>query len=708
MYEDADFSGYATKTGIRCSDGRTITDEAFQHQDTVKVPLVWQHDHDDPSNVLGHVFLEHRDVSHPSGAGTYCYGFFNESEQGKSTKALVQHGDISALSIYANQLREKVKNGFKEVVHGVIREVSLVLSGANPGALIENVRLAHGNDEYETLEDEAVIYTGLELEHSDKSSTDVVEPDKKEKTVQDVLDTLNDEQKLAVNFILGEAIEDAATAKVEHSATSEEESTENSEDTESEEIQEPEDAPSDGDSGGETPPETPEDTNTEGDLNHQEGSDTMSNVFDGNGIEVKERKRLTHSQLETIMTDAKKSGETLKSAFLAHAEEYGFGDDIDILFPDAKAVTSQPDLITRRTEWVAGVIDGAKHSPFARIKSTAADVTAEEARARGYVKGNKKKDEVVRLLKRVTTPTTIYKKQKLDRDDIVDITDLDVVAWLKWEMRFMLEEELARAILIGDGREPDDDDKINEDNLRPIAYDDDMYSHKVTVPSNSTPEAIVEAIIRARKNYKGTGRPAFYTTDDIITDLLLIKDKLNRDMYADEDALAKKLRVSSLVAVEVMETEPDIIGIMVNISDYTIGADKGGQLSMFDDFDIDYNQFKYLIETRVSGALTKPKSAVVVRRASGTTVTPQMPNFTAATNKLVIPTQTGVDYYDVTDIENETSLTDGETYYVSSTVDIEARPSDNYSFPHNTDNDWTFAHNAGGAGNTDTDPTLPS
>jgi len=701
--DDADFSGWATKAGIRCSDGRTITSEAFQHQDKVKVPLVWAHDHDDPDNVLGHAILEARDE------GIYCWGFFNESTpKGKASKALVQHGDITALSIYANGLKEKVKNGLREVVHGVIREVSLVLSGANPGAVIENVKLAHGHGDYETLEDEAVIFTGLELELAHADSSTATEEDE---TVQDVYNTLTEKQKLAVNFLFGEAIEAGRNeAKVEHSGDGESEETEETEE-ETEEGSESEENSdnTEGDEVTESGAESEDNNNDEGDLNHQEGSDDMSNVFDQNGVEKTERKRLTHDQLQAILEDAKKPGETLKTAFLAHAAEYGFADTIDTLFPDAKNVTSQPELIARRTEWVAGVIDGAKHSPFARIKSLAADLTADEARARGYVKGNLKKEEVVRLLKRVTTPTTIYKKQKLDRDDIIDITDLDVVAWLKWEMRFMLEEELARAILIGDGREPDDEDKIDEERLRPIAWDDDMYAHKVNLASNATPEMMIEAIIRARKNYKGTGRPTFYTTDDIITDLLLIKDKMGRFVYEDEASLAAKLRVTRLVPVEVMETVPEVLGIMVNIADYTIGADRGGQLSMFDDFDIDYNQFKYLMETRISGALTKPKSAVVIRRAVGTTVVATAPAFNPATNKLTVPTVPGVSYFDVTSVEDETELVDGEVYHVNGTVDIEARADANYSFAHNTDNDWTYAENPDGdQANAAGDPVLPT
>lgn len=723
MYEDADFSGWATKTGIECSDGRTIGSVAFAHQNNQKVPLVWGHKHDGPSTVLGHAFLEQREE------GVYCYGYFNENEKSRETKHLVQHGDVDSLSIWANQLKETIKGRLKEVVHGVIREVSVVLSGANEGARIENVALAHSYDDDAELET-AIIWSGPDIAELKHSAPRPIQGDPQEPVVEhaddeidpvSVYNTLTDDQKLAMNFLTGAAIEQALEdAGVAHSdesggtldepVSSEQQSTDGNADDNTEGENPPEtteDAPSE-----DNQPEAPAageqtDDNSEGNLSHQEGSDNMSNVFDRSQTATKERKHLSHDQFETIMNEARE-GKKLSDVFLSHADEYGFGDDIDLLFPDAKSVTSQPELIARRTEWVAGVIDGATHRPFARIKSTAADITADEARARGYVKGNKKKDEVVKLLKRVTTPTTIYKKQKLDRDDIVDIVDLDVVAWLKWEMRFMLEEELARAILISDGREVDDDDKIDEEHIRPIAYDDDMYAHKVTLGSNSTPEMMIEAIIRARKNYKGTGRPTFYTTDDIITDLLMIKDKMGRFVYEDEEVLARKMRVTALVPVEVMETVPDILGIMVNMSDYTIGADRGGQLSMFDDFDIDFNQFKYLIETRVSGALTKPKSAVVIRRTTGTSVTSVAPTHNVATNKLTIPTVTGVTYWDVTSMEDETQLTNGETYHVSATVDVQARAASGYSFAHNTDNDWTYGHNEEGGGNSANDPVLPS
>jgi len=648
---EPDFSGYVTRNDLKCSDGRTIRAGAFAHCDGTKVPLVWQHQHGEAFNVLGHALLENRHD------GVYGYGFFNDTEAANHAKTLVKHGDIVALSIFANNLKQR--GG--DVLHGNIREVSLVLSGANPGAFIENVYIKHG-DTSEVSEDEAIIYTNMPLEHAElpaRKDQEAMATDTKEKTIQDVFDSLTEEQKNVVYYIIGEAL------------------SQNNDDEEAAQSN-----MTDGDSLKHTL-----------ELLDQEGYTIMPrNVFEQNGVADAESLTLTHAQLETIVKDAQRIG-SFKESFLAHAEEYGI-TNIDVLFPDARTLTDKPELIARRTEWVKGVIDGAKHSPFSRIKTVGADITAEEARAKGYVKGNKKKDEIIRLIKRVTTPTTVYKKQKLDRDDIVDITDLDVVAWLKWEMRFMLEEEIARAVLIGDGREPDDEDKIDEEKLRPIAWDDDMYSHQVSIPANTTADGLVESILRARKFYKGTGTPALYTTDDILTDMILLKDKVGRRLYNTEAELAAALRVSKIVVVEPMETVPDLLAIIVNMADYTIGADKGGEISMFDDFDIDYNQQKYLIETRISGALTKFKSAVVVKRTSGTTVTPLAPDFDPETNTITIPTVTGVSYFNVTNPMSEVELTDGAAVIITETTDIEARPDAGYNFPHNTDADWTFAYTA--------------
>lgn len=683
---EADFSGYATKANLKCSDGRVIMPEAFAHMDGMTVPLVWQHMHNEPSNVLGHAELTAR----PD--GMWAEAYFNGTNSGLHAKQLVQHGDVNSMSIYANQLVEKSK----QVFHGVIREVSLVLSGANPGAKIENVRLAHGDGDFDVLDDEAVIFTGTELMHSNGASSDRQNDDsdnndsneENELDPQEVYDTLNDEQRSVVHEMIGAALEhssDNVDDVISHAS--------------------PDDMTVKDVYDSFTPvqkdvvhfmigaalEQASNNSAAHSALNgtYQEGGNMPRNVFDQSNGQDDHSPVLSHSDLETIQNNALKCG-SYKEAFLAHAESLGYGiDDIEFLFPDAKAVTSQPDLIARRTEWVAKVMDGAKHSPFARVKSLHADLTAEEARAKGYVKGNLKKEEVVKLLRRVTTPTTVYKKQKLDRDDIVDITDLDVVAWLKWEMRFMLEEEIARAILIGDGREPDDKDKIDEERLRPIAWDNEMYTHSVTIPTNSSPDALVESVIRARKFYRGTGTPTFFTTDDVLTDMLLIKDKVGRRLYSTETELAAALRVGSIVVVEVMEDAADVFGIIVNMADYTIGADKGGQLAMFDDFDIDYNQQKYLMETRISGALTKAKTAVVIKRSSGNTVVPQAPAFNEATNELTVPTVAGVKYYDVTDVTSETELTGKVT--ITRTTDVEARPLAGYHFPHNTDADWTFA-----------------
>lgn len=681
---EPDFSGWATKANLQCSDGRTIDAKAFEHMDGQTVPLVWQHNHNDPTNVLGKATLRHVE-----GQGVRAEAYFNKTEYGQQARALVEHGDVVSLSIYANQLLEKGKH----VLHGMIREVSLVLSGANPGAFIDNIRIAHSDDSVETLDDAAYIYTGLNLDldlsHSsetaggededdtDENEDDLAHADGDEETAEEIFDSLTEKQKNVVHYMLGAAAEAAAAGKnseAAHSAT--------------------EDATDEVTDGG-----TAEHSNTESEdngsddtLTHKEGNDNMGrNVFDQSGTgAATQGATLSHSQLATIQEKAQEYG-SLKKAFIAHAQDYGI-TDIELLFPDAKSLTDRPELLARRTEWVKDVLDAAKHSPFSRIKSIVADLTADEARAKGYVKGALKKEEIIKLLKRVTTPTTVYKKQKLDRDDIIDITDLDVVVWLKWEMRFMLEEELARAILIGDGREPDDEDKINEDHLRPIAYDDDMYAHKVTVPANTTAEGYVEAVLRARKFYKGTGTPTLFTTDDILTDMLLIKNKIGSYVYDTESALAAKLRVAKIVVVEVMENTPDLLAIMVNMSDYTIGADKGGQLTMFEDFDIDYNQNKYLIETRISGALTKPKAAVVLQRSAGTAVTATVPTFNQATNTITVPTVTGVSYYNVTDPFNEVALADGANVVITETTDVEARADAGYSFAHNTDNDWVFTY----------------
>ena len=573
-----DFSGWATKNNIKCSDGRTILRDAFKHNDGQTVPLVWNHQHNESANVLGHAVLENREE------GVYAYCTFNDTEAGKNAKLLVEHGDVTALSIYANQLKQNGSN----VMHGTIREVSLVLAGANPGAFIDSI-IRHG----EFCEDEAVIYTGenLSLEHADQKSSDkddkAGEDNKgdgkvegnKQKTIKDVVDSMSEEQKNVLYALVGQALEgkEMAQSAIENNNN-------NIED------------------GGE--------------------QEMKHNVFEGRETDKKDV--LSHDAMETIFKDAKRYG-SLKESFLAHADQYGI-KDIEWLFPDAKNVNMPPDFIKRDDSYVQKVMRGVHHVPFSRIKSMHADITADQARAKGYIKGKLKKEEVFTLLKRTTSPTTIYKKQKLDRDDVVDITDFDVVAWLKMEMRMMLDEEIARAILVGDGRLSSDDDKINEMCIRPIATDADLYCVKapVTVASAATEEEIAKAFIRtvikSRKEYKGSGSPTLFTTEDVLTNCLLLEDKNGRIIYDTVEKLATALRVKEIVTVEVMEgaktkveeQEKPLMALMVNLVDYYVGADKGGAVNMFDDFDIDYNQQKYLMETRCSGALVKPYSAIAV------------------------------------------------------------------------------------------------
>ena len=600
-----DFSGYATKVGIKCSDGRTILQDAFAHCDGKKVPLVYQHLHNDPKNVLGHAVLENR----PDGVYAYCS--LNNTEAGKTAKALVQHGDISALSIYANSLVQKSSN----VIHGVIREVSLVLSGANPEAYIDNLAFEHSDGSITTDESEAficagaIIHDGIEIpevsDTQDSSEESISHADDKknpedQKTVGEVFDTLNEEQKTVVYTMIAQALE-----------------TQDGEDEEKEDVKH----------------------------SNIKGDETMKkNIFDKDSAATEVR-GLSRVDLRAIFNDARQSQSTLKNAFLAHGYEsisdaladyehqdevlahaatYGI-DNIGYLFPDARTTTNTPQFIKRDTEWVSKVFGAAKHVPFSRIKTVLADITADEARARGYIKGNEKADEVITLLKRTTDPQTVYKKQKLDRDDIIDITDFDVVVWLRMEMRMMLEEEIARAQLVGDGRLSSSDDKIKEDKIRPIATDDAIYTIEIQIPETATTAQMIDEIIKGRKQYKGTGTPAFYTTPDVNGDMLLLKDTTGRRLYNTEADLAAGIRAREIIEVPVMENkvvvltpatvsetglQKRLVGISVNMTDYSLGADKGGSISMFDDFDIDFNQFKYLIETRCSGALTMPHSAI--------------------------------------------------------------------------------------------------
>lgn len=576
-----DFSGYATKNDLRCTDGRVIKRDAFAHCDGKKVPLVWAHEHDTPGLVLGHAILENRTN------GVYAYGLFNGTENGQDAKMLVEHGDITELSIYANHLKQ---NG-SDVIHGDIKELSLVLAGANPEAYIDTV-MSHGDSE--ELEGYIYLAEPVCLQHEDKPDEEKPDDDSKkeepkntkqsEKTVpeeldvQEVLNSMTEEQRTVTYAMIGAALE-----------------------------QQEEDGQ---DEGGE-------------DSMKHNAFETNRENSDGTNVAV-----LSHSDIEAIIKDGKKSG-SLKESFLAHTQDYGV-ENIDFLFPDAKNVTEKPEFISRKMDWVATVMAGVHHTPFSKIKSVFADITEEDARAKGYFKGNLKKDEVFTLLKRTTSPCTIYKKQKIDRDDVIDITDFDVVSWIKSEMRVMLDEELSRAILIGDGRLSSSEDKINEDNIRPIWKDSSLYTIRktVSVTSAMTPDqkakAFIKAAVKARKEYKGSGNPSLFTTEDVVTDCILMEDTQGRVIYDTVEKLATALRVKEIVTVEVMEnmnredggTTYDLLGIIVNLNDYNVGADKGGAINLFDDFDIDYNQQKYLIETRCSGALVKPYSAIVLEQVT--------------------------------------------------------------------------------------------
>lgn len=559
--ESCDFSGWATVNNKRCSDGKIIRDNAFSHCDGEIVPIVWNHRHDDSFYVLGKALLENR-----PGQGVFTYGKFNDTDSGVNAKKLVMHGDIFSLSICANQLQMDGDS----VMHGTIREVSLVLAGANPGAYIQNV-LKHSD----FSESETVLFVGepIDVCCEEESEKSIVHADKEEtkampKTVKEIFDTMNEEQKQAAYAMIGEALD-------------------------AEEVDE-----------------------------EEEEEDMKHNVFDVD--DSRDDEVLMHNMEMEVIADAKRFG-TMKESFLQHAETYGI-ENIDYLFPDDKNVTNEPIFIKRRTDWVSRVMTGVHHTPFSRIKSLFADITEEEARAKGYIKGNMKKEEVFSLLKRSTTPTTVYKKQKMDRDDMVDITDFNVVSWLKTEMRGMLDEELARAFLIGDGRLASSDDKIDETHIRPIWKDDALFTIKApfkvrsAATSDDKAKAFIRACIKAKKDYKGSGNPVLFTTEDVLTDCMLMTDTIGRDLYDSVDKLAKKIGVSDIITVPVMEgltredsgTTYQLYGIIVNLNDYNVGADKGGSINMFEDFDIDYNQQKYLIETRCSGALIKPYSAIAV------------------------------------------------------------------------------------------------
>lgn len=598
-----DFSGWATRNDLKCSDGRIIRSGAFKDCDGKQVPLVWQHQHNGVENVLGHAILENRPE------GVYTYAVFNNTESGKMAKEAVQNGDIKQLSIYANKLKQNGSN----VMHGVIREVSLVLAGANPGAMIDTV-IAHSDDGSE----EAVIYTDTDIElyhaatkkdeDTDETDPEVVEdnqngsvderaqnmdpqnaqaqapqgqaPVQGDKTIQDVIDEMTDEQKDVLYYLVGMAAQQGEATGAED----------------------------------------------------VEDEDMKHNLFDAEGD------YLAHSaeDMEEVLRDAKRYGSLKESALQHGMEDITLGDalqhsitDVGFLFPDAKTIGAEPEFISRKMDWVEDVMNGVSRTPFSRVKSIFANITEDEARAKGYITGKEKKEEVFKLLKRTTDPQTIYKKQKMDRDNMVDITSFDVVAWLKKEMRMMLDEELAGAILCGDGRTSTDDDHISHDHIRPIWQDQNLYTTNVAVAvksaekddENKVYSKMIKAIIKARKNYRGSGNPVFYTTEDVLTGMLLITDSTGRDIYESPEKLAQKLRVSKIVTVPVLENKTrvgsdsksyQLQGIIVNLKDYNVGADNGGAVTLFDDFDIDYNAQKYLIETRCSGALVKPYSAISV------------------------------------------------------------------------------------------------
>ena len=588
---DYDFSGWATRNNIECSDGRTIMKDAFKDNDGQKVPLVWNHQHDDPNEVLGHALLENRDE------GVYAYCKFNDTESGQTAKSLVLNGDVDKLSIYAN----KLKSNMNQVIHGCIREVSLVLAGANPGAYIDSV-VVHADGAED--EEEGTIYTdeqiSVNVEHSENKSEEKeetkmndnsemkhAETETGEKTVKEVFDTLTEEQKEVVYAIIGEAVEEAKN-----------------------------------DAGDE-------------DEGEEEGEENMKhNVFDNDN---NREDVLAHSEfVKSAIADAKKYG-SMRESFIAHAEEAGLewneNNDFTPLFPDATNINREPVMVEKDNSWVAKVMAQVKHSPFSRVKNTLGRMDETTARAKGYIKGKKKTNLQMAVLNRVTTPTTVYIKNDIDRDDVIDITDFDVVAWQKKEMRKQLDKELALAMLLGDGRDVSDQYKINEQNIRPVVSDDDLYTIKYVVTegvdynnagnshseNDSLAKGIIRAALKARKEYKGSGRPTFYTTEDCLTDMLLIEDQNGRVIYDSIDKLATALRVNEIVTIPEMESRKDIYGIIVNLNDYTAGADKGGSVNMFDDFDIDYNQMKYLMETRMSGALTQPYSAIVLKKAGAST-----------------------------------------------------------------------------------------
>jgi hypothetical protein len=657
---EADFGGWATKAGLKCTDGRIIMPGAFEHMDKVQVPLVFQHGHSNLENVLGHAILENRPE------GVYTYAFFNDTQQGQNAKEMVRHGDLKHLSIYANNLVEQAK----KVTHGIIREVSLVLAGANPGAVIDFVSLRHGDGSITELDDEARIFTDEEIEHAldeeevddEGDSDDELEHAAgQDTTVQDVIDSMTEEQKNVMYYVVGTAVDNAMT-NAQHS-----------------------------------------DEPAEGDLTHKEGADDMSrNVFDQTD-DTKDGKKnvLSHDAIKGIFADAVKCG-SLREASQRYVDSLQHGiTNIDVLFPDAKMATGEIDLLKRRTEWVSSVLNGTRHTPFSRIKTFTADLTQDEARAKGYIKGNYKLEEWFGVSKRTTSPTTVYKKQKLDRDDMLDITDFDIVAFLKAEMRLMLEEEIARSILLGDGRQVSDADKIKDpmgassgDGIRSIINDHELFVTTLYVnvdDANSTYDEVVDSVMDGMEFYKGTGTPTFFTTIPELNKFLKAKDLQGRRLYENRAAVADALGVSSIVTVEPMKEVAGLVGIIVNLDDYNVGTDRGGEINLFDDFDIDYNQQKYLMETRMSGALIKPKSALIIKKTAAANVkaTPTKPAFDATTGVVTIPTVTGVVYKGN---DGTTTLTAGAQTALAAgaSTTVYAVPASGYYFADNATDSWPF------------------
>lgn len=720
---EPDFSGYASKYGIKCSDGQTIMHGAFKHLDGARLPLIWNHEHKNNEQVLGYVDIIHRED------GPYVNAYFNETTKAKAAKAQIEHGDITAMSVWANDLDRRGTRD--QVFHGEIREVSLVLAGANKDARIESVYLRHADGSVDEL-DEATIVTGEDIiVHAATAET----ANEEGETVKDVFDTLSEKQKSVVVGMMNQSYEagKAAGDKVEHSATADEgkddeskkpgEANQNTDPAKplegvaaseaaaaGDEANKTAEAATDADEVSKTDTKEGASTDEENaakDVNkntsNQEGSKTMGDTIEHNAFQTgsataaSTKPVIAHSDMKTIWQNAFDRNGKLSSYLneLAHAGTYGI-TDIELMFPDAKNLDSSPQLLARQVEWVPKVLDAVKRQPWAKVKSIVADLTEDEARAKGYVKGNEKIDEVISLMRRTTGPTTIYKKQRLDRDDVIDITDFDVLSWIKWEMRFMLNEELARAILIGDGRPTNDRDKIKDPQgqqdgvgIRSILHDHSLYVIKKELAANVAPGTVVEEMIRIRSKYRGSGNPTLYTTDETISDILLLKDKMGRYLYDTVAQLADKLRVKEIVAVEAFNSEPTLLGIIVNLVDYTVGTNKGGELSFFEDFDLDFNQNKFLLETRLSGALTRLKSALVLTRNQGTKAVPTAPSFNGSTNTISLPTATGVTY--LVNDEEETG-----DVVITKDSEVTAVPESGYYFESNQTTEWTYSYTNNG------------